>query len=510
MKKLKNITIVGGGSAAWLAAAYIQHNMWDISLTVIDKEAGNPIGVGEATVLTFPHFLRECGINLTDWFQAVDGTYKAGINFPGWRNPEGSVWHPFYLNRSYPNRAMTQYDVWSQKQDNDFKTHALPTYKVSKENKVDMWGAFETLAYHIDAGKLVNVLQQHCEAGQRTGADFKLIKSDVIDVNRNQHGDVVSLGLANGATHTSDFYIDCTGFASVLKTPKRVELLGEGRLFTNCAVAGHVPYEDMDKECTPYVNCPAVDHGWIWKIPTQSRIGSGMVFNKDITDVETAKQYFSDHWDGRIKPEDMKVIDWVPYYSENFWENNVVSIGLSGGFIEPLESTGLASMTNGVKMLVDRIPQYAYTQADVNSYNNEMAYWYDDAVDYINSHYADTKWDTPFWNYVKETHVKSEKHLFYEAWLKNPQRKFYTNVQSRTLFHPPNWHLWLIQMGYPVVKDLHYINPMEIDNTTNEFVKQEEIRLKTSVTHKDAIDTTNWGTDWWERASQRGDKGYLV
>ena len=83
MKQLRNITIVGGGSAAWLAAAYIQNNFWDLPLTVIDKEVGNPIGVGEATVLTFPQFLRQCGLHLPEWFKGVDGTYKAGIDFPG-------------------------------------------------------------------------------------------------------------------------------------------------------------------------------------------------------------------------------------------------------------------------------------------------------------------------------------------------------------------------------------------------------------------------------------------
>ena len=237
-------------------------------------------------------------------------------------------------------------------------------------------------------------------------------------VNKDNDGNITSLDLKNGLKHESDFYIDCTGFASIIKKAKRVELLGEGRLFTNTAVAGHVPYKDKEKECVPYVSCPAVDHGWIWKIPTQSRFGSGMVFNKDITDIDTAKQYFCDHWEGRIKPEDLKVIDWVPYYSENFWEKNVVSIGLSGGFIEPLESTGLASMTTGVQKLAARIPQYAYSERDIKGYNEEMGYWYEDAVDFINSHYADTKWDTPFWNFVKETHVKSDKHLWYEAWVK--------------------------------------------------------------------------------------------
>ncbi len=504
MKQFKNITIVGGGSAAWLAAAYIQNNMWDLPVTVIDKEVGNPIGVGEATVLTFPQFLRQCGLNLTEWFKEVDGTYKAGIDFPGWRNPKGSVWHPFYLNRSYFDKACTQYDVWAQKQDLDFKQAALPTYNTTMNNKLDMWGAFETLAYHIDAGKLVQALQKHCQG------KVKVIKSDVVGVNKDSNGDVVSLDLKNGHTHTSDFYIDCTGFSSILKKSKRVELLGNGRLFTNTAVAGHIPYEDVEKERVPYVSCPAVDHGWIWKIPTQSRFGSGMVFNKDITDIDTAKQYFCDHWNGRIKPEDLKVIDWVPYYSENFWENNVVSLGLSGGFIEPLESTGLASMTTGVQKLAERIPQYAYSKRDIDAYNQEMSYWYEDAVDFINSHYADTKWDTPFWNYVKETHVKSDKHKWYETWLNDPTKKFYSSVDSTTLFHSPNWQLWLVQMGYPVNKDLSYLNPMDIDFIIHQFLLAEDIRMCSSISHKDAIDSTNMGADWWQRSAARSDRGTLV
>ena len=504
MKQIKNITIVGGGSAAWLAATYIQHNHWDISLTVIDKEVGNPIGVGEATVLTFPHFLRKCGINLPEWFSNIDATYKSGIEFPHWKRPNNNVWHPFYLNRSYFQQGCTAYDLWATKQDLDFKTSAIPTYEVNMNNKLDMWAAFETLAYHIDAGKLVTELQRICSN------NVNIIKSDVVEVNKDEQGNVKSLKLKNGTEHHSDFFIDCTGFASILKEADRVELLGEGRLFTNAAVAGHIPYEDFEKECVPYVKCPAVDHGWIWKIPVQSRIGSGLVFNKDITDPEEAKRYFCEHWDNRITPDDLKLIDWVPYYSKNFWEGNVVSIGLSGGFIEPLESTGLASMTVGVEKLMEMIPQYAYNDSNIETYNREMEVWYNDAVDFVNSHYADTEWDTPFWNFVKETHVKSEKHLWYENWLKDPNRKFYTPVQSRTLFHPPNWHLWLIQMGYPVNVDLNYMPPQEIDFLLHDFQLAEEIRMHTSVTHIDAIKSTNLGLDWLQLAQSRGDRGSLV
>ena len=250
MKRLKNITIVGGGSAAWLAATYIQNNFWDIPLTVIDKEVGNPIGVGEATVLTFPYFLRQCGVNLPQWFQNVDGTYKAGIDFPNWVEPGRKIYHPFFVNRSYFDLKCTQYDIWAQKQDLDFREHSLPSYSTTMANKVDVFNAFETLAYHIDAGKLVKELQNICSN------TVNVIKSDVVKVNRDLDGYITSLELKNGTTHQSDFYLDCTGFLSLLKDRKKVELIDTGRLFTNAAVAGHVPYEDFEKECTPYVSCP--------------------------------------------------------------------------------------------------------------------------------------------------------------------------------------------------------------------------------------------------------------
>ena len=498
MKKIKSITIVGGGSAAWLAATYIQNNFWDIPLTVIDKEVGNPIGVGEATVLTFPAFLRQCGINLPQWFQNVDGTYKAGIDFPNWVEPGRKIYHPFFLNKSYFDLKCTQYDIWAQNQKLDFRHHSIPSYQNTMMNKVDMFNAFETLAYHIDAGKLVTDLQNIC------ANTVNVIKRDVVKVNKDIDGYITSLELKNGVTHTSDFYLDCTGFLSLLKDRKKVELLDTGRLFTNAAVAGHVPYEDVDKERVPYVSCPAVDHGWIWKIPTQSRIGSGMVFNSNITDPEEAKKYFCEHWNNRIKPENLKLIDWTPYYSENFWEKNVVSIGLSGGFIEPLESTGLASMTYGVQELALHIPQYAYTEASIDMYNKTMMAWYSDAVDFVGSHYADSKWDTKFWNYVKESHVKSPRHLFYEDWLKDPERTFYSDVSSKTLFHPQNWQLWLIQMGYPVNVDLNRLSPMQTDFAMTEFLKSEEIRNMTSISHKEAIETTNMGYDWFERCHSTG------
>ena len=104
---------------------------------------------------------------------------------------------------------------------------------------------------------------------------------------------------------------------------------------------------DKNKEIHPYTIAQVVDHGWIWKTPLQSRIGSGLIFNRSVTDIEDAKNYFCEHWDNRISPENVRVIDWTPYYDRNQWDKNVVSIGLSAGFLEPLESTGIELIIQG-------------------------------------------------------------------------------------------------------------------------------------------------------------------
>lgn len=495
---INKITIVGGGTAAWLTAAWFGKYFWDREITVIDKEAGKPIGVGEATVLTFADFMNTCGFPIEEWFEACDGTFKNGIVFPDWQKKGRTIWHPFFVNVSHFELECTHFDIWANKfQDRPFNSNGTLLWPISQKNKVDVYNTLDSIAYHVDASKLVLFLQNKCNSL------VKLIKSEVVNVNRNEKGDITSLDLNNGTTHEADFFIDCTGFNNILKKPDKVNLIEEGRLFTNTAVCGQIPFEDKEKELMPYARCPAVDHGWIWKIPTQSRIGSGMVFNRDITDIDTAKQYFSDHWNGRIKPEDLRVIDWTPYYSRNFWENNVVSIGLSGGFVEPLESTGIASITDGIQKLAVAVNTNRYDQGDIDLYNQQMMNWYDDVVDFIHSHYADSTWDTPFWNYVKERHKKSEKHLWYEQWLKDPNDTMYSKNATNTIFHPPNWQIWLIQMGYKTASDLRHVSPVEIDRKMFEFLHEEEKRQYTSLDHANAIEATNKGARWRNKAGEQ-------
>lgn len=476
-REVNDIVIVGGGTSAWFSAAFLARNL-DVNVTLVDKEVGSPVGVGEGTLLHFDKFLKRCGFPTDAWFDEIDSTFKSGILFPNWGKKDNLVWHPFFLNKEYPEYDSSVYEAWTHSQDKGFQELGA-FYNLSVNNDVDT----ENLNYyasHVDASKLVQWIQ-------KTIKDYiTVIKSEMINVNRDNDGYVTSIDLKNGTNVKGDLFIDCTGFRQLLQdNPQKVDL--KGRLFCDTAVAGHVPYENISAERHPYVVSEAVDHGWVWNIPVQTRIGSGLVFNRSITDPEEAKRYFCEYWDNRIKPEDCKLIDWTPYYNKNPWDKNVCAIGLSGGFIEPLESTGIATITAGIYDLAARIRQKFFIEADVNLFNAYMTAVYEDTVDFINMHYAYSDFDTPFWNWVRETHQMSDTHKWYKRLIENGDRL--PNDGKGFFFGGANWLCWLLQTENNIAPTSN------IDSETAEkIITDWESQMFTSeekpatISHKEAIE----------------------
>jgi len=442
-REVNDIVIVGGGTSAWFSAAFLARNL-DVNVTLVDKEVGSPVGVGEGTLLFFDKFLKRCGFKTDEWFNEVGATHKSGILFPNWGKKDNLVWHPFLLNKEYPEYDSSMYEAWTHYQDEGFQELGA-FFNISVENRVDTQN-LQSYAQHVDASKLVVWIQKQLEG------KITIIKSEMININRSNDGFITSIDLKNGRNISGDLFVDCTGFRQLLQqNPDRVDL--KGRLFCDTAVAGRVPYKDINRERHPYVVSEAVDHGWVWNIPVQERIGSGLVFNRSVTDPEEAKRYFCEYWDNRISPEDCKLIDWTPYYNKNMWEGNVVAIGLSAGFIEPLESTGLAGITTSIYELAARIRQKWYNQADVNMFNAIMMAVYEDAIDFINMHYAYTDFDTPFWNYVKENHVMCEAHKWYKGLIERGEKL--PNDGKGFFFGGANWLCWLMQIEKTIGANKH-------------------------------------------------------
>jgi tryptophan halogenase len=478
--KTENLTIVGGGTSAWLAAAYLYNNHPAISITVIDKEVGNSIGVGEATLLSFAPFMEECGFPVSDWITKIDAGYKSGILFTNWQKEGSDVWHPFFKGNRKINELYHLWDVWSLAQDLDFKTYATGGYTNSvKHNGYD--ASSSGYAYHIDCGKLVLYIQEKLKN------KIQIIKSEVVNVVKD--GDTItSLELKNGNRISSDLYVDCTGFHNILrKSQKRVDL--QGRLFVNTAVVCQVPYQDRHNEFKPYAICDAVDHGWIWKIGVSSRIGSGMVFNRDITTIDDAKDFFVNYWDGRIKKENVRAINWDPFYNEDPWVGNVVQIGLSCGFIEPLESTGVGLITVGITQLSNALFEQWHTQNDINNFNSQMVTLFEDCVDFVSMHYANNSRTTNFWKYVKETFIPSDRMLHYLDRLKNPNIKVPVDSKYNYMFGGSSWSMCLQQLGFEIApRNIPYSEEMAKDLLIRTYIEHEKHQHIWSRHHSSEID----------------------
>jgi tryptophan halogenase len=479
---LEKVVIVGGGTSAWLSAALLSNKKPHYEIIVIDKEIGSPVGVGEGTLLGFGQIMERCGFKPEDWFFDIDATFKSGILFPGWGENGNDVWHPFM----YPENAffnVNTLDIWSNHQDYDFKNAGLSMYDVSiNHNKIDTAVLGQgNYAYHIDCGKLVDIIQKKILAER----NVTNIRSEVVDIHRN--GTHISkLILKDGQEITADLFIDCTGFKHLLnESPERVSL--EGRLFCDTAIAGHIPYADKEKEMNPYVISEAVDHGWIWNIPVQSRIGSGLVFNRTQTDVEEAKDYFVEYWDNRISKDNLKVIDWTPYYNKNAWHGNVVSIGLSGGFIEPLESTGVALIITGLEQLECRIGADYYSDHDVVLFNQIMSGFFEDSVDFVNMHYELVNKETKFWQWVRSSFTKSGRQQYFESALAK-SNQFLPCKGQGYIFSGTNWFCWLIQLGHRVGKQ----STLSIDQSMDlikAHAATELNRHNTAIPHIEYIET---------------------
>lgn len=483
IKSVDSMIIVGGGTSAWLCAAYMSHNHPHLNITIVDKEVGNPVGVGEGTLLSFDKVMANCGFSIQDWFPKIDAAAKAGILFPGWGNDQyKDVWHPFKF-QGLQHLDMSLFDCWASHQEYDFKKYGLTFYENAVEKNLVDITELDGHAFHIDAGKLVTYIQEKLNNRRRVD----IIKSDVVEVLRDSDThEVTELVLKSGQRLSADLYVDCTGFKAILDhEPDRVDL--SGRLFCDTAIAAHVPYKDIDTELRPYVISEQVEHGWVWNIPVQTRIGSGLVFNRTQTSIEEAKDFFVNYWDNRISKDNLKVIDWTPYYKNNIWNKNVVSIGLSAGFIEPLESTGVALIIVGIEQLSFAIDSRSYTTTHADCYNLIMKGYFEDSIDFVSMHYANSTRKGKLWDWVRATFIKSQRQLHYEKEMLRSNTVLPIKGYGY-MFCGSNWFCWLIQMGYKLSESLSGLNKEQTHKELMRFYNYETSKHTRSMSHREYID----------------------
>ena len=480
------IVIVGGGTAGLMCATAMAHKLDYADITLIDKEVSTPVAVGEATLLSFEQFLENyCGLNLKECLRELDTTLKAGILYPDWGYDGNAPWHPFYFldfpADDWPANPLI--DGWSLSKEFKFES-LMALYGSSMDNCIDKEQLEGGYALHIDCIKLVKYLRKILKGKINT------IEKEVVGIAKHNDKGIESLIVEGGDIVEGDLFIDCTGHASILKDVRDTVDLSD-RLFTNTAISAHVSYENQEEELKPYTTATAVDHGWIWNTPLQSRIGTGLVFNKDITPIDEAKEYFCKFWDGRCTPDQLRINNWTPYYDRNQWHKNVISIGLSAGFIEPLESTGIALICEGVGTACNVLESGYWREHDVEYFNAWMKQCFEVCSDFVSMHYSKSTKDTPFWRYVRETFNPSQALEYYAANMKTQDKSILGG--KACIFGGTNWIHWMIMLGHEFEPKNYMIDkkPKEIFPQMLRWDKSMRKQQfgKSIVKHQDFIDS---------------------
>lgn len=455
--RISKVIIVGGGTAGWMAAAALSKFFNDGHRTVelIESEAIGTVGVGEATIPPLRTFNGLLDVNENEFLRETKGTFKLGIEFVNWgrkgeryihpfgeygQNLHGIDFHQLFLRECARggSDAGTISDYSMSAMAAIIGKFGRPSPQAS-----GMLGQLN-YAFHFDAGLYAAYLRGRAE---KQGAHRH--EGRIVSVERDgESGDVAAVILDNGRRIAGDLFLDCSGFRGLLIE----EALGTGYedwstwLPMDGAIA--VPTE-TDGAPIPYTRATAHDAGWQWRIPLQHRTGNGHVFSSRFTDEETARAVLLDNLDAAPTAEP-RTLRFTTGMRRKAWSHNVVSLGLSSGFIEPLESTSIHLVQNGIQRLFALFPDKPISPLERDEYNRGMRDMYEDVRDFVILHYKATqRADTPFWRYVRDMEVPDSLARKMALWRLHG-RVFRANAE---LFGTASWVA--VMLGQNIVPDRH-------------------------------------------------------
>ena len=425
--QINSITIVGGGSSGWMTAAAICRQLPEVKLTLVESPNVPIIGVGESTIGHINEFLSLLDLKDEDWMPHCNATYKTSIKFIDFRENPKEEPHKFHYPFGFfdftdkPRSIMDWFinKVHNPEIDNSnfaefFHDSILMTdqNKLTKneDGKVRGFDFRTDTAYHMDASLFGVYLKD--KVCLPTGMTH--ILDDVTDVNKDQDGYITSVSTKNSGDLKSDLFIDCTGFRSLLlEQAMGVEFVSfHDTLMNDSAIATIIPYIDKDKEMENYTSCTAIDAGWVWNIPLWNRIGTGYVYSSKFATQEEAEAQFRKHLASnrmifpdaeRAAKAEFRHIKIKHGVHKRAWEKNVVGVGLSNGFIEPLESTGLMLTHECITKMIAllKMRNRNVTRFDVDTFNFAFYEQILGFKEFISQHYAlSMRNDTPYWKHI--------------------------------------------------------------------------------------------------------------
>jgi tryptophan halogenase len=468
---IRDIVIVGGGTAGWMTAAALAkvvgtHNH---SITLVESEMIGTVGVGEATIPMIQLFNGVLGLDEDEFVRETNATFKLGIEFVDWLRLGHRYFHPFgmhgvdmdgigflhYWMRWHRSGGSLDYTRFSAETE---AARAGRFIRTSGETGPKTMPAIN-YAFQFDASLYAAYLRRFAE---KRGA--KRIEGKVVDVSQAADaGDIESLRLESGETITGDLFIDCSGFRGLLIEQVYKAGYDDWSRWLPVDRAAAVPCDSVE-DLIPYTRATARGAGWQWRIPLQHRIGNGYVFCSEYISEDEAAGTLLENLDGEAQAEP-RVLRFVTGARKKFWIRNCLAFGLASGFLEPLESTSIHLIQIAISKLLAMFPKDGLNERLIRRYNDEMAFEYDNVKDFLVAHYKLTeREDTPFWRYVR--------HMDIPETLQEKLDVFRTRgeVMARhaELFKETSWFAVLVGQGF-VPESYHPVA---------DAISEDELRLR--------------------------------
>ena len=402
---IRKIVIVGGGTAGWMTAAPLAHRFGKRrEVVLVESPDIGTIGVGEATLPTIRFYNDALELNEADFIMKTQATFKLGIEFKSWGHIGNRFFHGFgdfgpALNGIAPHhywlRLARTFDRMPAMENWSMASVMAREYKFAMPTDAQpgVTDAF-SFGYHFDAGLYAAYLRDYAMARGVTRVEGTITGVD----QHPETGFVTALRLADGRTIDGDLFIDCSGFRGLLIEDALKAGYEDWSAQLPCNSALAVPCARVDP-LTPYTRSTAQGSGWLWRIPLQHRTGNGHVYSNAFTTDDQARQDLLDGLDGAALDEPRQ-LRFVTGKRKKSWVKNVVAIGLSAGFVEPLESTSISLIETAIGTLIEQFPDRDFRPELADEFNRIIGSRYESIRDFIVMHYKLTKRDdTEFWRY---------------------------------------------------------------------------------------------------------------
>lgn len=403
-KRIESIVIVGGGSAGWMTAAALSNSLrHGCKITLIESDDIGTVGVGEATIPPIRTFNEMLGIEERAFVKATQGSFKLGIEFVDWGHLGNRYFHPFGPHgRAFDIVGLHHYWLKAREAGEvaDFDEHSM-AWALAKAGKFtrpgqDPRNVLSTFdyAYHFDAGLYARYLRHYSEE-----RGVVRVEGKIASVTQNgESGHVENVQLEDGLVFTADLFIDCSGFRGLLIEGSLQTGYEDWSHWLPCDRAVAMPCS-KSAEFTPYTRSTARAAGWQWRIPLQHRTGNGYVYCSQFLSDDDAEAMLRSNLDGEALAGPNR-LRFTTGRRRKFWNKNVIAIGLSSGFMEPLESTSLHLIQAGISKLLALFPDKDFNPLLADEYNHIAVTEFERIRDFLVLHYKlTTRDDGELWRY---------------------------------------------------------------------------------------------------------------